>query len=48
MAKNTTDITVLTCPKCGSEVSGPDAKSVKDTMARHTKKAHAAKKGAKK
>lgn len=30
----------LVCAKCGQDVSGPDAKSVKETMARHMKKAH--------
>ena len=37
----------LTC-KCGEEVSGPDEESVKETMARHEKKAHPVKKAVKK
>lgn len=32
-------ITTLTC-ECGSEVSGPDPKSVQEHMDRHKKKAH--------
>lgn len=30
----------LKCSKCKEVVSGPDAKSVKETMARHTKTKH--------
>ena len=41
------DIPTLTCPKCGEEVSGPDAKDVKATMARHEAKKHPAKKAKK-
>jgi len=40
-AKDAPAITELVCT-CGEKVSGPDAKSVKDTMERHEKK-HAAK-----
>lgn len=28
-------ILVLTCAKCGDQVSGPDKQSVTETMARH-------------
>ena len=41
MAKDA--ITRLVCMKCGVDVSGPDEKSVKETMARHEKK-HAVRK----
>lgn len=38
-------MTVLTCPKCGEEVSGPDAASVEEVMQRHLNKSgHGAKK----
>lgn len=30
-------ITTLVCGTCGEEVSGPDAKAVAETMARHKK-----------
>jgi hypothetical protein len=42
------EIHVLTCPKCGAEVSGPDMDSLKEHMARHTAKAHPVKKAVKK
>jgi len=29
-----------TCPKCGEQASGPDAKSVAEAMARHERKKH--------
>ena len=31
------DIWGMVCEKCGEEVSGPDKKSVEETMARHDK-----------
>jgi len=31
-------MTVLQCPECGEEVSGPDKASVTETMERHSKK----------
>ena len=34
----------VTCSKCGEAVSGPDKKSVEDTMARHESKKHGGKK----
>jgi hypothetical protein len=35
------------CAKCGTNVSGPDAKAVKSTMTRHTKAKHPTKRKAK-